>query len=107
MSAALLLLRCPSRLRSKQPLLGKRAESIVFAGKIDVFWSIAINILFPPSRLPRSLAIERQTRGRHEWPEGRPQEVVSEFAFIGGIRTEKRIAFSAHGFPVSDSNLKR
>ena len=85
-------------------LLGKRAESIILGGIIDVFWGIAINILFPPSRLPRSSAIKRQTGGRHEWSEGSPQAVVSEFASIGEIRTENRDAFSAHGSPVSDSN---
>lgn len=88
-------------------LLGKRAESIILGGKIDVFWGIAINILFPSSRLPRSSAIERQTGGRHEWPEGRPQAVVSEFAFIGEIRTQIRDALNAQGSPLSDSNLKR
>jgi hypothetical protein len=89
----------------RRMLLGKRAESIILGGKIDVFWGIAINILFPPSRLPRSSAIERQTGGRHEWPEGRPQAVVSEFAFIREIRTQKTDASNAQGSPVSDSNL--
>jgi len=87
--------------------LGKNAELILLAGKIYVFWGIAINILFPPSRLPRSSAFERQTGGRPEWPEGRPQEGVSEFVFFGELRTGNRDALRVQGSPVSDLNLKR
>ncbi len=70
---------------------------MILCGKIDVFWGIAINIPFPPSRLPRSSAIKRQTRGRHEWPEGRPQAVVSEFTYIVEIRTQKETPSTRRG----------
>jgi len=87
--------------------VGQKAESVILAGKIDVFWGIATNILFPPSRLPRSSAFERQTGGRPEWPEGRPQEVVSEFVFFSELLTGNRDALRVQGSPVSDLNLKR
>lgn len=41
-----------------RPLPGKRGESLFFAGKINAFWGIAINILFPLSRLRSSLVVE-------------------------------------------------